>query len=227
MPYHLRMRETSGLVPGQSRLRGRSRRHPSLATDAQAWARAVWTPCLPQPRPAIFSDGLQNRRISASAGRPFRSRTSGYARLDHSSLRPRTARFSDPSPSVDGADFLNCAVFFRRRYARRFRSKNLDRDHAAQGADRGERRGEERVGRLMAQDGEPDQDAEGDEAEPVGPAEDHRLLIESRGEPEEAQCGEDRELEPARPLHPRPEPAGNRLSELASGLRGCDLLGRA
>jgi len=41
------------LVPGQSRLRGRSRRHPSLATDAQAWARAVWTPCLPQPRPAI------------------------------------------------------------------------------------------------------------------------------------------------------------------------------
>ena len=41
------------LVPGQSRLRGRSRRHPSLATDAQAWARAVWTPCLPQPRPAM------------------------------------------------------------------------------------------------------------------------------------------------------------------------------
>ena len=28
---------TSRLVPGQSRLRGRSRRHPSLATDAQAW----------------------------------------------------------------------------------------------------------------------------------------------------------------------------------------------
>ena len=40
------------LVPGQSRLRGRSRRHPSLATDAQAVARAVWTPCLPRPRPA-------------------------------------------------------------------------------------------------------------------------------------------------------------------------------
>ena len=40
------------LVPGQSRLRGRSRRHPSLATDALAVARAVWTPCLPRPRPA-------------------------------------------------------------------------------------------------------------------------------------------------------------------------------
>ena len=42
------------LVPGQSRLRGRSRRHPSLATDALAVARAVWTPCLPRPRPANY-----------------------------------------------------------------------------------------------------------------------------------------------------------------------------
>src|SRR5204862_328747 len=58
-----RRREAWGLVPGQSRLRGRWRRHPSLATDAQAWARAVWTPCLPQPRPATFS-GPANRRIS-------------------------------------------------------------------------------------------------------------------------------------------------------------------
>ena len=54
MAQNPRIREISKLVPGQSRLRGRSRRHPSLATDAQAWARAVWTPCLPQPRPAIL-----------------------------------------------------------------------------------------------------------------------------------------------------------------------------
>ena len=56
------------LVPGQSRLRGRSRRHPSLATDAQAWARAVWTPCLPQPRPAM-SKGAANRRLAVSSVR--------------------------------------------------------------------------------------------------------------------------------------------------------------
>ena len=63
------------LVPGQSRLRGRSRRHPSLATDAQAWARAVWTPCLPQPRPAMSQD-LQSRRIClVSSARSSRSRT--------------------------------------------------------------------------------------------------------------------------------------------------------
>src|SRR6185295_4123882 len=58
------------LVPGQSRLRGRSRRHPSLATDAQAWARAVWTPCLPQPRPAMFrAPGCIWRRLLATLWR--------------------------------------------------------------------------------------------------------------------------------------------------------------
>src|SRR5215210_5590174 len=53
-----RIREISRLVPGQSRLRGRSRRHPSLATDAQAWARVVWTPCLPQPRSRHLENGF-------------------------------------------------------------------------------------------------------------------------------------------------------------------------
>src|SRR3954447_13860265 len=46
------------LAPGQSRLRGRSRRHPSLATDALAVAWTVWTPCLPRSRPAVSGFGI-------------------------------------------------------------------------------------------------------------------------------------------------------------------------
>ena len=59
------------LVPGQSRLRGRSRRHPSLATDALAVARAVWTPCLPRPRPANYPPG--DRADIARFSEPVRS----------------------------------------------------------------------------------------------------------------------------------------------------------
>src|SRR5436190_13584335 len=110
--FNPRMRETSGLVPGQSRLRGRSRRHPSLATDAQAWARAVWTPCLPQPRPAIFSDAAKLRIPASSVGR-LAHLGSTYARfaglpasarlLAFRALRDHSvARFSGPPRSPDG-----------------------------------------------------------------------------------------------------------------------------
>src|SRR6266542_6847144 len=95
-----RIREISKLVPGQSRLRGRSRRHPSLATDAQAVARAVWTPCLPQPRPANFA-GPAKRRISGSSAdslfapcssnrlgfRPFRVHLVAWAQVAQHSLQ--------------------------------------------------------------------------------------------------------------------------------------------
>src|SRR6476619_1061598 len=94
MTHHLRLRETSGLAPGQSRLRGRSRRHPSLATDAQAWARAVWTPCLPQPRPAMPEDAA-NLRLPLSSPDRLTHVGFDYARSPIG-LRPRHARFSRP-----------------------------------------------------------------------------------------------------------------------------------
>src|SRR5215213_179315 len=78
----------SRLVPGQSRLRGRSRRHPSLATDAQAVARAVWIPCLPRPRPAIPSEPAKLRISPSSADR-----------LAH--VPPQYARFADQPASGD------------------------------------------------------------------------------------------------------------------------------
>ena len=42
-------------------------------TDAQAWARAVWTPCLPQPRPATSSGPAKPANRRASRGRRARS----------------------------------------------------------------------------------------------------------------------------------------------------------
>src|SRR6476659_9367727 len=107
MAQNPRIREISKLVPGQSRLRGRSRRHPSLATDAQAWARAVWTPCLPQPRPAM-SQNAAKRRLPLSSP----------DRLAHVGL---------------SCDRLDAALAL----------DDLDRDHAAQGPNRGQGGGEQ------------------------------------------------------------------------------------
>src|SRR5829696_7132333 len=78
-----------------------------------------------------------------------------------------------------------------------------DADHAPQRADRCQRCREQGVGRLAAQNRDPDQDAQGDEADAVRPAEDEGLAGEARREPEEAEAGEDGELDPARALDPR------------------------
>src|ERR671930_558326 len=189
-----RLRETSGLVPGQSRLRGRSRRHPSLATDAQAWARAVWTPCLPQPRPAI----VRQAPVLSAAKLPAE-----FAALTKSP----SGKPGGPLTALPALD-------------------DRDSDHAAQGPDGRQRGGEQRVGGLASQDRDPDQDAEGYEPDPMRPPEDHRLILEARGEPEEAQGGEDRQLEPARSLHPWPQGARKRSAKLGFGpLRVHDAFG--
>src|SRR5947207_10088517 len=101
-----RFRGDLRLVPGQSRLRGRSRRHPSLATDAQAWARAVWTPCLPQPRPAI-SNGAANLRISPSSADCLAHVRHQYARFasrpasgDLLAFRTLRVRITSPYPAA-------------------------------------------------------------------------------------------------------------------------------
>src|SRR5262245_18314582 len=71
----------------------------------------------------------------------------------------------------------------------------LDPDDAADRSDRGEGRGQQGVGGILADAGEPDHRAEAAEADPVGPAEDHRLGFEARGDPEEEQAEEDHHLE--------------------------------
>src|SRR5215211_8399130 len=82
--YKLRIREISKLVPGQSRLRGRSRRHPSLATDAQAWRGPCAPPASRGPAPPSLFAGPANPRISGSS----------VGRLAHA---PSSALASPPS----------------------------------------------------------------------------------------------------------------------------------
>src|SRR6476469_6191336 len=127
MAQNPRIREISKLVPGQSRLRGRSRRHPSLATDAQAWARAVWTPCLPQPRPAMPEDAANLRLAVSSVGRL------GHARF-------QCTPFAALPASLPGSVFAPSAL--RLAIAKAWASAglraalaldDLDRDHAAEG----------------------------------------------------------------------------------------------
>src|SRR3954447_24711138 len=94
-----RIREISKLVPGQSRLRGRSRRHPSLATDAQAWGRGGWGPPPPPPPPpppfgASHSPAPPSlRSLQTCAWRPP---------LTIVSLTYATSTLASPIVSVDG-----------------------------------------------------------------------------------------------------------------------------
>jgi hypothetical protein len=71
----------------------------------------------------------------------------------------------------------------------------LDPDHASDRAGGGQRRGEQPVGRLAAQDRDPDHKAERDEAEAVAETEDEGLVLESGQQPEDEQPGEQGELE--------------------------------
>ncbi|HEY8639816.1 MAG TPA: aconitate hydratase AcnA, partial [Solirubrobacterales bacterium] len=89
----------------------------------------------------------------------------------------------------------------------------LDRDHAAQRADRRERGGEKRVRRLAAQAREPDQQAEQDVADPVHEAEDEGLGLKPGQKPEDDQRREDRQLHPGGPLYPLEERTRDRLSQ--------------
>ena len=68
--------------------------------------------------------------------------------------------------------------------------EDLDSDDAADRPDRGECHGEQPVGCLAAQDGDEDQHAEDDEADPVAEAEDEGLVLEAGREPKEEQARE-------------------------------------
>jgi hypothetical protein len=84
---------------------------------------------------------------------------------------------------------------------------DLDSDHAAYGAGGGYGRGQEPVGGFVAQDRDPDQDTEGDEADPVAEAEDEGLVLEARQQPEREQGGEQGQLDVGRELDPAEERA--------------------
>jgi hypothetical protein len=83
----------------------------------------------------------------------------------------------------------------------------LDADHASDRAGGGQRRGEQPVGGLAAQDRDPDQQAERDEAEAVAESEDERLVLKPRQQPEEEEPGEQGELDVGGDLDPAKERA--------------------
>src|SRR5829696_5927051 len=131
--------ESSRLVPGQSRLRGRSRRHPSLATDALAVARAVWTPCLPRPRPANYVAGrvklVPSRRNEIAS--PLRSNDSGsFERVQGKTKGEKSRGIRRGAGRV--TPFAVPPRLFRRR-DRRPTLDVTDRDHAADRPDGRER----------------------------------------------------------------------------------------